>query len=598
MRKPLRSTTLPVALLIMACVLCLSPAMAEKPDMTWKEGQILVKPNPGLSDIELDKILHKNNGRAIGKVKNIGVHIVKVPAQAEEAVAKALSKNKNIQFAEPDVLVKTGMVANDPYFGQAWHLPKIKATDAWNISLADGVTVAILDGGVDGTHPELQQHMVQGWNAVSGDSNTTDVNGHGTNVAGTVAAQSNNGVGVTSIAWNAKIMPIRVTNQSSGDAYWSDVANGLVWAADHGADVANISYQGVSGSSTITSAAQYMRNKGGVVVVSAGNTGTSYGFAPNPYLITVSATDTNDTLTSWSSYGNEIDISAPGVNILTTGAGGGYMSCYGTSFSSPVVAAVVALMKAANPDLSPGELEAVLANTAVDAGATGWDAYYGYGRVDAGAAVQMAANAQPSDTTAPTAVISSPTGGTTVADIVNVTVNATDDFGVAKVELYAASTLVGTATTAPYTFSWDTTTVADGSVTLTAKAYDLAGNQNSASVSVKVQNGTADSGAPIVTITSPADGSTVSGNVQLAAYATDDIKVSSVNVYVDGKLKCSGAPSVSCNWNTRKEASGTYTVSAMATDSSGNTANTSVSVSIGGSSDSGTSTKGGGRGKK
>ena len=140
--------------------------------------------------------------------------------------------------------------------------------------------VAVLDTGVDGTHPDLAGKLLPGWNAVDSSNNTADINGHGTAVAGTAAAATNNASGVAGVAWNAAILPVRITNSSDGYAYWSDIARGLSWAANQGADVANISY-GVSNSSTIASAAQSMRNKGGLVVVAAGNEGVDPGYADN-----------------------------------------------------------------------------------------------------------------------------------------------------------------------------------------------------------------------------------------------------------------------------------------------------------------------------
>jgi len=307
------------------------PPAAGSAGKNWKTGQVLVKPKAGLSDDEFDKILRGNQGKIKEKIGNLRVHVVSVPENAEEAVVRALSKNPHIEFAELDMAyVAETTVPNDPSFTSAWHLPKIQTPNAWDVSKADGITIAILDTGVDSTHPDLAAQMLPGWNAADGSVNTTDVNGHGTAVAGTAAAATNNGVGVSGVAWNAKILPVRVTNNPDGSAYTSDIARGLSWAADNGADVANISF-GVSGSATTTSAAQYMFSKGGLTVVSAGNSGIDPGYADNPYMISVSATDSNDAKASWSNYGAFIDVAAPGSYILTTNRGGGYGQWNGTS---------------------------------------------------------------------------------------------------------------------------------------------------------------------------------------------------------------------------------------------------------------------------
>jgi subtilisin family serine protease len=148
-------------------------------------------------------------------------------------------------------------------------------------------------------------------------------------------------------------MPIRVSD-STGSASYSNLAAGLNWAADHGARVANISYI-VSGSATVTSAAQYMQSRGGVTVSSAGNYSTFDSSADNPYILTVTATDPNDVLYSWSNTGNNVDLAAPGC-VYTTNNSGGYSSGCGTSFSAPIVAGVAALVQSVNPGLTPSQL--------------------------------------------------------------------------------------------------------------------------------------------------------------------------------------------------------------------------------------------------
>ncbi len=290
----------------------------------WAPGRVLVQPSSGLSESDLQKILRKAGANGVARrIDHINVHVVNVPPQAEAAVARALSHNPQIKFAEVDRALQLQQTANDPYYANAWHLPKINAPTAWDQVSGSGVTVAVLDTGVDSTHPDLLGRVVSGWNAVDRGFDSSDINGHGTHVAGVVAASTNNGVGVASIAWNAHVMPVRVTNSTDGYAYFSDIATGLTWAADHGARVANISYDATS-SSSISSAAQYMNSKGGVVAVAAGNSGTNPGYSNNPYMISVSATNNSDQKTSWSSYGSYVDVSAPGAGIWTTSRGGGY----------------------------------------------------------------------------------------------------------------------------------------------------------------------------------------------------------------------------------------------------------------------------------
>lgn len=566
------------------------------PDKPWKEGQILVKPKAGLSDVEFDRILKRNNGQGKGAIGNLKVHIVSVPAKAEEAVVRALSRNPHIEFAELDMAVELSFVApNDPRYGNQWHLPKIQTPTSWVTSKADNTVIAILDTGVDSAHSDLSSKLIPGWNSVDGSGDTSDINGHGTAVAGVAGAATDNANGVAGVAWNAQILPVRISNRSDGAAYFSDIARGLNWAADQGADVANISY-GVSNSSAVTNAAQYMRSKNGLVVVAAGNDGIDPGFADNPYMISVSATTSSDAKASWSNYGAFIDVAAPGASIQTTTRGGGYGNWNGTSFSSPVTAGVVALIKGANPTLTPDEVEQILKASA-DKIAGDFHPYYGHGRVNAAVGVEMAQSMVnvTVDNEAPSVNIFSPTGGSTVSGLVEVEVNATDNVGVSEVSLYANGLYVGTDTTAPYQFSWDSSQIADGSVTLSATAIDAAGNEGvSSDVNVTVKNTIEqveevvdepveevieDIAAPTVAISNPADGSRVARVVKIDVSAEDDVAVANIRLFINGSMVSSvDGGSLSHNWNTNRESRGTYIIEAIATDTSNKTAKHTITV--------------------
>lgn len=557
------------------------PADAAQPEQ-WAKGRVIVETRAGLSDAEVTKILGPHGGQAkrMGRSNLLVVHL---PANASETAVKAqLAHHPHLKFAELDRRVELGFVPNDPYLGSQWHLSKVGAPSAWDLSLGSGVKIAILDTGVDGAHPDLASQMVPGWNAYDNNSNSGDVHGHGTAVAGTAAAALNNGTGVASLAGGARIMPIRVTD-TTGYAYWSTVAQGLTWAADQGARVANVSFVGVAGSSSVQSAAQYMKNKGGLVIVCAGNNGVDEGIAPTSTLIPVSATDGNDQKTSWSSYGNFVAMGAPGSGIWTTSRGGGYQAWNGTSFSSPVTAGVVALMMAANPALPSSQVESLLYSTAVDLGAAGRDAYYGHGRVDASAAVAAAKTAVASDTQAPFASITAPLASTTVTGLVPVNADASDNVGVIRVELRVNGALVSTDTGSPYQFSWDSSQLANGMASLVATAFDAAGNSKaSTTVSVNVANNVVpDTSPPSVAISNPASGAKVSGTVSVKTTASDNAGAAGIkqSLYLNGKLVASATgASLSYNWNTRKSSNGSHTLQAVAKDAAGNTTSTSVSV--------------------
>lgn len=584
----LAATALAAALLFAAAGADAAPPQrsAEGP---WAKGRVLVMPKPGLPSAQVDRIAAAEGGTARRLASN-NLHLIELPAHVPEtAVLARFKNNPHFEFAELDALIPLDS-SNDPYYGSQWHLPKIRASEAWSSTTGTGVTVAILDSGVEPDHPDLKDRLVAGYNFYDGNTNTADVFGHGTKVAGAAAATLNNATGVASVAGNARIMPIRVTG-TDGYASISMLANGITFAADKGARVANLSFA-ASGYSSIRSAAQYMKDKGGLVFVSAGNSNKDPAETSTTSLIVVSATDSNDVKTSFSNYGNHVHLSAPGAGIYSTAMGKTYASVSGTSFSAPISAATAALVMAANAGLSSAKVESILFSTAVDLGTTGRDPYYGHGRVDAAAAVAAALNSTSTtttDTQAPNVAIGSPTGGATVSGLTTVDVSASDNVGVSKVELWVGSTLLATDTSAPYSFSWDTTKVANGTVSLAAKAFDAAGNAaTSSAVTVNVSNSTTttttlDTTPPTAAISNPTNGSKVGATtVKVTGKASDNAGVSGLQMalYINGSLVASnsGKETLDYGWNTRRLKSGTYTLTLLAQDAAGNKTTTSISV--------------------
>jgi len=548
---------------------------------SWAKGYILVQPRAGLSDEKFDEIVRGKGGRSLGRLHGLRIHKIEVPENAEDALVRALSRNPSIKFAEKDMLVNTNeIIPDDARYPDEYHLQLLQAPAAWALSQGDGVVVAVLDSGVYGAHPDLSTKMVEGWNVVSNSPDTSDINGHGTAVAGFVGAATNNVIGVASIGFNAKIMPVRVSDRTDGAAYFSDIAKGVTWAADNGAKVANVSF-GVINSSSVRTAAQDMRNKGGVVVSSAGNSNTDLGYADNPYLITVAATTSSDTKASFSNYGAYVDLSAPGAGVLTTNRSGGYSSWNGTSFSSPITAGVAALVMSTNPNLSPDQVESVLENSADDLVAgVDWHMYYGHGRVNAAKAVQLALNTSAEDTQAPNVAIFSPIENGEVKGNVLVEVSATDNVGVNDVSLYINDVLLASDITTPYQFSWDSTQEADGFVALTAKAKDAAFNEGvSATMNVQVKNAVIveDFIAPEVLISNPVNGSIISRTVNVEVAAVDNVQVVEVQLFInDALVSTVVGDSLSYSWNTRKISDGLYSLKAIAIDSSGNVAESTL----------------------
>jgi subtilisin family serine protease len=217
-----------------------------------------------------------------------------------------------------------------------------------------------------------------------------DDNGHGTHVAGTIAAETNNGVGVAGVMWQAQILPLKVLN-SRGSGSSGDVASAIRYAADQGADVINMSLGSSSCSQTIADAVNYAYfDKGVVIVAAAGNNGGSIGYpAKHPPVIAVGATDHNDHKAYFSSFGDDLDVVAPGVTVFSTVPNNGYDAFSGTSMASPHVAGVAGLLLAQRPDLSNGQVREILRQSTDDLGQSGFDRYYGYGRVNAYQSLQM-----------------------------------------------------------------------------------------------------------------------------------------------------------------------------------------------------------------
>jgi subtilisin family serine protease len=241
------------------------------------------------------------------------------------------------------------------------------------------IVVAVIDTGVDANHPDLRGALVPGWDFIGNDGDPSDDHGHGTAVAGVVAARSNNHVGGAGICWRCLVMPIKALDaRGSGDD--TLIAAGIVWAVDHGARVINLSLGGPGSSVELANALAYASAKGVIVVAAAGNAGTTTQFYPaaDPHAISVAATTVADSRYSWSNFGSWVRLAAPGCNIAPI-LGGSYGTFCGTSSATPVVAGLVALELSAQPAATARDVEDALARAAVPL-----PAFVQYGRIDAG----------------------------------------------------------------------------------------------------------------------------------------------------------------------------------------------------------------------
>lgn len=546
--------------------------------------ELLIQHKVGVTKKKVAEIVGAAGGSIISEISQIRVKQIKVPADSLEKVKGALSHNPNISFVEHNFLAEGSVSPNDYYFQSQWHLAKISAPEAWSLSTgSNNVVIAIVDSGVDPGHPDLSGKLLQGFNFLNGNADTHDVLGHGTAVAGTAAAMTNNYAGVAGVAWANPIMPLVVLNSSNWATYY-DIAQAITYAVDKGVKVINISIGGSSSSSTLQNAVNYAWNKGAIIFASAMNNGSSTPYYPAACtsVVAVSATTSSDARASFSNYGNWVVISAPGESILTTNNGGGYGSWSGTSFSSPISAGVAALVMSANPSLTNTQVLNILKQNADDLGTPGYDPYFGYGRVNAYRSVAAAKNNMPPspDTTAPSVFISSPTNGASVSGGVTVGVSASDDVGVSKVELYINGTLYATDSIVPYNFSWDTSLYNNGSYNLEAVAYDGSGNTGESSLVTVYVNNFKDTIPPVVSITSPSEGSPVGRKVIINVSASDNVGVSKIELFIDNVLKSAVSPgtSLSYNWNTIRALRGPHVISTKAYDSAGNVNTDSVTV--------------------
>jgi hypothetical protein len=552
---------------------------------TFVPGELLVQVKAGVSKGKIADLLSTHGADTVEEIKNLKIRRIKVPVHALERIKEALAKNPNICFVENNGIAQAGFEPNDDQYPSQWHLPKISAPEGWDMNTgAETVPIAIIDSGIDPTHPDLMDKLIEGYNFLENNTDTHDVRGHGTAVAGAAAAMTHNSIGVAGVAWDSPVMPLVVLNAEDWASYY-DIARAITFAADNGVRIINISIGGSSSSSTLQNAVNYAWNKGAVVFACAQNYSTSTPYYPAACdnVVAVSATTSSDTWASFSNYGDWVDISAPGTSILTTNQGGGYGSWNGTSFSSPIVAGVAALMLSANPSLTNAQIVDLLTRTADDLGASGHDPYFGYGRVNAYQSLLAAVAFVPEpDTTDPSVVMMTPQDSAVVNGGITVTVSATDDGGVDRVELYVDGALLATNPTAPYDFYWDTTAYADGDYDLWAVAYDSAGNQGQSrfiTISVTNEDAPGDTLAPGVAITSPGDGAEISNRVTIQASASDDTGISRMELFVDDVLKTAKTKSaLSLNWNTRKVADGRHTILVKAFDTAGNEAIDTITV--------------------
>jgi thermitase len=450
----------------------------------------------------------------------INAYVVRLaPGISMESAGEFLRALPGVRYVEPNYLAFAFATPNDPSYGQQYGLARIQAHLAWDIWQPQRtVYIAIIDTGIDSNHPDLTNKMrrhsggaIYGYNTLNNTTNALDDNGHGTHCAGIAAAEINNGIGVAGVAaWNpavanarsyVQLMPVKVLS-SSGSGSLDGVARGITWAADNGAHILSLSLGAGSGAQQLQDAVNYAWNRGCLVVVAAGNSGSSSPQYPAYYTnsVAVAATDSTDTLASFSQYGSWVDIAAPGVNILSTYPNNQYQSLSGTSMACPHVAGAAAVLWSHNPNLTNAQLRSAL-ETNVDPYQpyNGRTIAQGAGRLNVYRALQAVGGGQtqPSlDTLSlnPTSVV----GGNSVTGTVTLTAAAPSGGFVVNLSSSNSSvasvpssvTVPAGATSANFTVS-TTAVSASTNVTITASAggvsrtATLTVNPSSSSVSLQ-----------------------------------------------------------------------------------------------------------------
>jgi thermitase len=570
-----------------------SQSQASDPEK-YVPGQIIVKFKAGVAKNAHDKTLKDAGSSVKSTIPQIRVEILSVPIGAEKKVRDALAHNPQVQFVELDGMTEPSFTPNDTLTSSMWALNKVSAFDGWGISKGAGITIAILDSGIDGGHQDLAANMVPGYNFMLSSTNTAPDGAchHGTPVAGAAAAVGNNATGTIGIAWQSKILPVVIAGPDSTGtgcwASWSNLASGITYAVDHGARVINISYGGASSGSSLLSAETYAWNKGAIIVASAGNdaqSGNPIRYpASDPHVVSAAATDSNDAPASFSEYNQYVDLAAPGANVIDVDERGSmgyttsdfaYMS--GTSFSAPTIAGLAALVWSVNPSLTNQQVIDLMQKNADDLGDPGYDVHYGWGRINLNRTLSATAGVAPTlDTIAPSVTMPTIGSGGYVKGGVNFSPSNSDNVSVVKVEFWKDGALFATDTTGPFTFYWDSTLEASGIRTLQLKAYDAAGNVGVSSV-VTV---TIDNEKPSVSISSPTLGTSVAGPVTIVSKASDVTSgITTMNIYIDGIRVCSVySSSVSCPWNSLSVFDGTHVIKSEASDKAGNVASTTATI--------------------
>ena len=337
-------------LCLLVLVALVAPFSLPQTASAAKTARILVHFGKHTSAAKQKALIGRIGGRKVATVRRLGTAVVRVPAAGKKEALSLLRRQSGVSYAETDGIVHAyAVTASDPLLDSLdWPLANPLFPDAWSLTTGDSsVVVAVVDSGVQSNHPDLGT-LVAGYDFVNNDSDPSDDEGHGTAVAGVIAAQGNNGIGIAGVCWKCQIMPVKVIG-SDGSGTDSAVANGIIWAANNGADVINLSLGGPSYSRTLADAVSYAQAKNVVVVAAAGNDGRDAPSYPatDSGVISVGAVDESDNRYGWSNYGSWVQVDAPGCT-YSTDLSSSYGSFCGTSAAAPFVSGLAGLARSYN----------------------------------------------------------------------------------------------------------------------------------------------------------------------------------------------------------------------------------------------------------
>ena len=565
MRAPRALRRLGVATATGAVVLGVIPAVpasAASVPAGAPEVRMVIRTSTGAAGADVADVVERHGARPAGRVKQLRAVALDVPMSSVEAVRRTLLRRTDVMSV--DVAHRRWLTEEpiDPRFAeQRTYLDAVRATTAWSRPAhgAPSVRIAVVDSGADVSHPDLAGKVAGTFNAVTRGTDVTDLIGHGTGVSSVAAAATNNGEGISGAGYDSTLLVAKVADRT-GRIFTDDLAAGIVWAADSGADVINLSLGGPASDRLERDAVRYAQARGVLVVAAAGNDGTTARQYPAtlPDVLSVGATSANGaTRAAFSSFGGWVDVGAPGRDLLVATPGGGYELVDGTSFSAPLVAGEVALLEAYRPGRTAAELAAAVIN-----GANTAKLGFARGLVDFDASLDLLPPAG-----VPT--ITAPGDGSTVGGVTTVTVASS----AAKVRL----TFADLSQLVP---------VQGGVASASFETYGLAGAHpvtatdcsriDQCSATSSGVTSTVSNAAPV--LTAPAQGSDAYADT---VTATADAPGGAVRFLLDGVSAATDtAAPFQAELSTERLTDGTHTVSAVLCRSDGSVCDTTTSSSV------------------